>query len=105
MPRPSFDQCVRLAQPGGTLLQIGLYGKSVHVDLDAAIIKELRLFGSFGQVPTAWPRALGLMAAGKVQTTPLITAVLPPHTMGGRVCRRAGPRAKAKSSLIPAGIA
>lgn len=74
---PSFDQCVRLAQPGGTMLQIGLYGQKVHVDLDAAIIKELSLFGSFGQVPSAWTRALDLMAAGKVQTAPLITAVLP----------------------------
>ena len=94
---PSFDQCVRLAQPGGTLLQIGLYGKSVQVDLDAAIIKELRLFGSFGQVPTAWPRALDLMAAGKVQTAPLITAVLP-LTQWRTDLPQHGPRARAKSS-------
>ena len=73
----SFDQCVRLARPGGTMLQIGLYGKKTKVDFDAAIIKELKLFGSFAQVPTAWPRAIDLMASGKVQTSPLITAVLP----------------------------
>jgi L-iditol 2-dehydrogenase len=99
---PSFDQCVRLAQPGGTLLQIGLYGKSVQVDMDAAIIKELRLFGSFGQVPTAWPRALDLMAAGKVQTAPLITAVLPlTQWADGFAAARA--KSEGKVVLIPAG--
>ena len=73
----SFDQCVRLARRGGTLLMIGLYGPSVTVDLDSAIIKELRVLGSFGQVPSAWDLALDLMAAGTVQTAPLITAELP----------------------------
>ena len=72
------------------------------MDLDAAIIKELRLFGSFGQVPTAWPRALDLMAAGKVQTTPLITAVLPlTQWADGFAAARA--KSEGKVVLIPAG--
>ena len=73
----SLDQCLRLAPRGGTLLQIGLYGRPVPVAVDTLVIKELRLLGTFSSTPTAWTTALDLMASGKVQTEPLVTSTRP----------------------------
>lgn len=73
----SLAQALSLAQKGGTLLQIGLYGKPISADFDQIAYKELRVLGSFGQVPSAWRRALELMAAGRVQTRPLVTDIYP----------------------------
>ncbi len=73
----SLDQCLRLAPRGGTVLQIGLYGKPVPVPVDTLVLKEIRLVGSFSSTPTSWSTALELMAAGKVLTEPLVTSKRP----------------------------
>lgn len=73
----SLDQCLRLAPRGGTVLQIGLYGKPAPFSVDTLVLKELRLAGSFSSTPSAWTMALELMAAGKVQTAPLVTSKRP----------------------------
>jgi len=73
----SLEQCLRLAPRGGTVLQIGLYGKPVPVPVDTLVLKEIRLVGSFSSTPTSWATALELMAAGKVRTDPLVTSKRP----------------------------
>ena len=70
---PSLEQCLKLAPRGGTVLQIGLYGKPVAVPVDTLVLKEIRLAGSFSSTPTSWVKSLELMASGKVQTEPLVT--------------------------------
>jgi L-iditol 2-dehydrogenase len=62
---------------GGQYAQIGLFGKHVAWDLDAVCYKELTVTGSNAHVPSAWDRALALMASGAVQTEPLISGVYP----------------------------
>jgi L-iditol 2-dehydrogenase len=73
----SLDQCFRLAPRGGTVLQIGLYGKPVPVPVDTLVLKEIRLVGSFSSTPTAWTTALELMASGAIRTEPLVTSIRP----------------------------
>lgn len=73
----SLAGCLRLAPRGGSVLQIGLYGKPVPVDVDTLVLKEIRLLGSFSSTPTSWPLALDLMARGAVQTAPLVTSQRP----------------------------
>jgi L-iditol 2-dehydrogenase len=73
----SLDGCFRLAPRGGTVLQIGLYGKPAPVFLDTFVLKELRLLGSFSSTPTSWVTSLELMASGQVQTEPLVTSIRP----------------------------
>jgi L-iditol 2-dehydrogenase len=73
----SLEGCLTLAPRGGTVLQIGLYGRPVPVAVDTLVLKEIRLLGSFSSTPTSWPTALDLLAYGAVQAEPLVTSKRP----------------------------
>jgi len=68
---------LEVVRRGGQYAQIGLFGKPIAWDLEAVCYKELTVTGSNASTPSAWERALGLLAAGKVKTEPLVSAVLP----------------------------
>jgi L-iditol 2-dehydrogenase len=70
---PAAQQLLALVRRAGQYAQIGLFGKPVAWDLDQVCYKELTVTGSNASVPSAWARALALMAEGKVQTRPLIS--------------------------------
>jgi L-iditol 2-dehydrogenase len=74
---PSVAQCLQLVRRGGTFCQVGLFGTPITLDYDLIPLREIRLVGSFAQVPSSWNRALALMADGKVQTRPLVTSQRP----------------------------
>jgi L-iditol 2-dehydrogenase len=74
---PSAQSCLNLVRRQGRYAQVGLFGKPVQWDLEQVCLKELRVSGSFAHVPSAWPKALRLLASGQVQTRPLVSAVLP----------------------------
>lgn len=58
---------------GGRFCQMGLYGHAIPLDADAICYKELTVTGSNATIPTAWPRAIRLLATGKVDAHALIT--------------------------------
>jgi len=68
---------LELVRRGGQYAQIGLFGKPVAWDLDQVCYKELTVTGSNASVPSAWTRALRLMAEGAVVTEPLVSGVFP----------------------------
>ncbi len=68
-------QLLDLVRRRGCYVQIGLFGKPVAWDLDQICYKELVVTGSNASVPSAWIKALRLMATGEVQTKPLITHI------------------------------
>lgn len=74
---PSLRQCLHVVQRGGTVVQIGLYGRPVEADVNLIPMKELRYLGSFAHVPSAWERSLALMARGAIKIAPLITGIAP----------------------------
>ena len=73
----SMEGCLRMAPRGGTVLQIGLYGRPVPVALDTLVLKEIHLLGSFSSTPTSWPLAMDLLARGAVRADPLVTSKRP----------------------------
>jgi len=73
----SLKQCLDLVRKGGSLAQMGLYARPVTFDMNLVPMKELKVTGSFSHVPSAWPRALRLIAEGKVQSRRLITRQVP----------------------------
>jgi L-iditol 2-dehydrogenase len=73
----SLSQCLQMVRRGGTIVQVGLYGRPIEVDINLVPMKELRYVGSFAHVPSGWDRALRMMADGQIQTAPLISAVVP----------------------------
>ncbi len=72
---PAASQLLDLVRRRGRYVQIGLFGKSVAWDLDQICYKELVVTGSNASVPSAWLKALRLLATGAVQTKPLITHI------------------------------
>jgi L-iditol 2-dehydrogenase len=74
---PAAVTLLELVRRGGQYGQIGLFGKAVAWDLDQVCLKELSVSGSNASVPSAWDRALTLMASGAVRTEPLISGVYP----------------------------
>lgn len=73
----SAQSCLNLVRRRGRYGQVGLFGKPITWNLDLVCYKELDVHGSFAHLPSAWRKALNLMAAGKVQTRPLVSAILP----------------------------
>jgi len=74
---PAAAQLLTLARRRGRYVQIGLFGKPVAWDLDQVCFRELTVTGSNASVPSAWDRALVLLASGQVDTRPLISNVYP----------------------------
>jgi L-iditol 2-dehydrogenase len=74
---PAARDLLELVRRGGQYAQIGLFGKPVAWDLDQVCYKELIVTGSNASVPTAWTRALDLLATGMVRVEPLISNVYP----------------------------
>lgn len=98
----SLEQCLRLAPRGGTVLQIGLYGKPVPVPVDTLVLKEIRLIGSFSSTPTSWATSLELMASGEVRTEPLVTSKRPLEEWA-EAFRAARQKGEGKILLVPSG--
>jgi L-iditol 2-dehydrogenase len=74
---PAAGMLLELVRRGGQYAQIGLFGKTVEWNLDEVCYRELSVTGSNASVPSAWNRALDLMATGVVQTEPLVSEVFP----------------------------
>ena len=94
---------LRLVRRGGQYAQIGLFGKPVAWDLDQICYKELSVTGSNASVPSAWDRALALLAGGAVITEPLVTGTYPVtewraafDTFDRRVRTQVGTRARVR---------
>jgi len=62
--------------PGGRAVMIGMPGKPIPIDIVGAQIKEARIETVF-RYAHVFPRALALMAAGKIDVRPLITDTFP----------------------------
>ncbi len=70
-------QCIRLTRKGGTLVQIGLFGRAVELPFEEIALKELTVVGSFAQRKSSWDLGLKLLDEGKVKTGPLISEEYP----------------------------
>jgi L-iditol 2-dehydrogenase len=73
----SARTCLNLVRRRGRYAQVGLFGKPVEWDLEQVCYKELQVSGSNATVPSAWRKALALLAAGQVQMASIISTVLP----------------------------
>jgi L-iditol 2-dehydrogenase len=74
---PSARTCLSLVRRRGRSAQVGLFGRPVEWDLEQVCYKELQVSGSNATVPSAWRKALALLAAGQVQMAPIISTILP----------------------------
>ena len=72
----AFADLVPCVRPGGAVVLVGLPVEPVLLDVPAAIAKEIRIETVF-RYANVFDRALALIASGKVDLKPLVTATLP----------------------------
>lgn len=73
----SLGNCIRFAAKHARIVQVGLYGKAIAVDLDAALYKELQLRTSFGSNPSSWRRTLEIVGQGGIDLKPYLHCIVP----------------------------
>ncbi len=73
----SARACLKAICKGGTVVQLGLFGEDVPMDLDDLAWKEAYYIGSFAQKRSAWEKAVRLMGQGLVRQEPLVSKILP----------------------------
>jgi L-iditol 2-dehydrogenase len=74
---PSAATALELVRRGGRYGQVGLFSQPISIDMNQICYKEIRLFGSNATVPSAWQRALALMAAGAIRSDAIVSDTLP----------------------------
>lgn len=72
---PAAGMLLEVVRRGGQYAQIGLFGRPVPWSLDEVCYREVTVTGSNASVPSAWKRALDLLADGVVQTEPLVSGM------------------------------
>ena len=74
---PALRQALRLVRPGGTIVQIGTLGtEDVPLPVNQLMVRETSLVGSF-RYGNVFGEAIRLVAAGRVDLAPLISACFP----------------------------
>jgi len=71
-----WDLAVRAARRGGRILQMGLVGRPVPVDVDLICNHELTVSATFASHPASWLRATELVGARSVDLASLISEVM-----------------------------
>ena len=74
---PALDLALKLARRKGRIIQVGLFGKNLSVDMDKLVFKDLTYKGSFTSSATSWKRALELTGTRQVDTHSLVSDILP----------------------------
>ncbi len=74
--QPTFDQCMETVAPGGTVVEIGSWS-SLNVNLAQLAPREIDVKGSFNYTAQEFGEAAEWLAAGRVDPTPLVSALRP----------------------------
>jgi L-iditol 2-dehydrogenase len=93
-------QCIALTRKGGTLIQIGLFGRPVELPFEEVALKELTVVGSFAQRKSSWGLGLKLLGDRTVKTGPLVSREYPMDRWE-EAFRKSEGRAGIKYLLVP----
>lgn len=98
---PGLTSALAALAPGGTLVQLGMLPPGMTgVPLNLLLARELRLIGSF-RFGAEYARAVALLAADKVDLTPLLSARFPLSQAAEAFALAADRRRAMKVSLVP----
>jgi len=71
---PAMDDCLTSVRYGGRVVVLSLFGEPYPINLLALMVTEKRVIGSYGSGANGIEEAAGLIASGKVDLGPLISA-------------------------------
>ncbi|GIO20351.1 sorbitol dehydrogenase [Oceanobacillus oncorhynchi subsp. incaldanensis] len=69
----SLSTCLDLVKKQGNIIQMGIYGQKIDVDLDLLLLKEINYTNGFATEPTSFEIALKLLKQKAVNVGPLVT--------------------------------
>jgi len=72
----SIPMALKLIKQAGEIIEVGI-GPAFAFDYVELVRREASLIGAYRRLPSTWLRAINLIAAKKVDVTPLITHRLP----------------------------
>lgn len=72
----AMDTCIDVLRKTGHLQQIALYGKSVPMDLDKMLMKEITFSNSYSAERSSWELLLNLMSTGKLHMEEFCSVVM-----------------------------
>jgi 2-desacetyl-2-hydroxyethyl bacteriochlorophyllide A dehydrogenase len=64
---------VRLVRPGGTIVQVAIYGEPIPLDATGAVLREARIVPSLTYTPEDFRRTVAMINTGALDVRPLIT--------------------------------
>ncbi|HUX85935.1 MAG TPA: zinc-binding dehydrogenase [Chloroflexota bacterium] len=73
----SAQTCLDLVARGATYVQMGLFGAPVRFDLTQIAMREVRIAGPFGTLPSSWSRTLRLLGEGRLNPRLVLSDVIP----------------------------
>ena len=68
---------IGLLKGGGALLQVGLSGRPISVDMDLLVNRSIRLVGAFGFGDAEWEKSIELARIGKYNLKKMISHTVP----------------------------
>ncbi|GAB4408903.1 MAG: zinc-binding dehydrogenase [Anaerolineales bacterium] len=74
---PAVKQAIDLVRRNGQITKIGFALKPLNLTLDELVTRGVTLQGSFSHNWRTWEAVLQLLRLGRIQTEPLLSAVLP----------------------------
>ncbi len=74
---PAFDLATQVARKKGCIVQVGLYGRPVTVNLDRVVFKDLKIRGTFASSVSSWQKALELTRNRRVDPGRFVSDVFP----------------------------
>jgi len=73
----AIGDCLACVQSGGEIIQIGLYGQSISLDMDQVAMREIVLKGAFVHTSETWKKAIALMDNKAVNLKVLVSGTFP----------------------------
>lgn len=75
----SLSNCIANVKKQGSIIQVGLFGKPVPVDLDLVLRKEIQIKTSFGSNTSTWKKTLQMVEEEPFVLHPYISRVFAPE--------------------------
>lgn len=75
--KAAVNDCIRSLAKRGRIVQVGLYGSPIEIDLDVITLKEMTVSGAFAHNHGTWEKAVQLLRENRIRVKSLISKAFP----------------------------